>query len=68
MKMSKAQAIAHIQALYHCFNMADSDNPERADWTKPSMAADCCKPLDAILRQLLSADELEALYANGEIG
>lgn len=68
MKMSKAQAIAHIQALYHAFNMADSDNEDRADWMRPEMARTCCQPLDAILKQILSAEELEALYANGEIG
>lgn len=68
MKMSKAKAVVHIQALYHCFNAADSDSEDRAEWTRPEMAATCCRPLDEILRQILSAAELEALYANGEIG
>ena len=68
MKMTKAQAIGHIQALYHAFNMADSDHPDRPDWTTPDMAGTCCRPLDAILREILTKDELEQLYANGEIG
>lgn len=68
MPMTKAQALVHIQALYHAFNMADSDNPERADWMRPEMAATCCQPLDAILREMLSRKEIDQLYANGEIG
>lgn len=67
-KLSKAQAVAHIQALYHCFNAADSDSDDRAEWTRPDMAATCCRPLDAVLREILTSEELEALYANGEIG
>lgn len=66
--MTKAEAIKHIQALYAVFNAADSDSERREDWTRPEMAATCCRPLDAMLSELLSKDELEALYANGEIG
>jgi hypothetical protein len=66
--MTKTQAITHIQALYAVFNAADSDSDRRESWTRPEMAATCCNPLDAILRQILSTEELEALYANGEIG
>lgn len=63
--MTKDQALAHIRALYACFNMADSDNPERAPWLRGEMASSCCKPLDAILRELLSEEEREAFYASG---
>jgi hypothetical protein len=62
-KMTKDQALAHIKALYDTFNMADSDNPNRADWTKPEMAGTCCRPLDALICALLEGEEREAFYA-----
>lgn len=67
-QMTKAQALAHIKALYAVFNMADSDNAERADWTQPAMASTCCNPLHTILRQMYTQAEVDAMYANGDIG
>ncbi|MGF6512471.1 hypothetical protein [Paraburkholderia sp. 32] len=69
-EMTKAQALANIADLYRVFlyrvfNMAGSDNPNRADWTTPAMAGRAgCQHLDRLLRSLLTADEREALYAN----
>lgn len=62
--MTKDAALAHIRELYRAFNMADSDNPERCDWTRPEMAATCCRPLDKMLHELLTPEEIEVFYAN----
>lgn len=65
MQMTKAQALAHISALYRTFNAADAqDSEDRADWTTPNMAADGCKPLEMIIKQILTKEEREEFYAN----
>jgi len=47
MTMQKQEVIEAIAALYQVFNMADSDNPSRPEWTRPEMANTCCRPLEA---------------------
>lgn len=66
--MTKAQFLAHVAAIYRLGNLSDSDSPDRADWTRPEMAAGaCCGALDDMLRAMvecgaLTADEKQELY------
>ncbi len=66
--MTKQAFLNHVIALYRVANMADSDNADRASWTKVSMAGEtCCQHLDAMLRAMLAdgiltGEEHQALY------
>jgi hypothetical protein len=54
--MTKTQFLKNVQSLYRVANLADSDSPDRADWTKPDMAGNlCCKHLDKMLHDMLKA-------------
>ena len=68
--MSKEKFIEMLAMLYSVMNRADSDNPEKEDWTHADMAGNAgCQQFDKIMNRLLdlgviSSDEFYAFYNN----
>lgn len=55
MAISRATFLRHIREMYREANMADSDNPQRSKWMKPSMAGEsCCQHLDAMMHAMVA--------------
>lgn len=66
--MTKQETLAALKACYRVANASDSDDsPERQAWTRPAMAGEFCRALDAAFQALkncgvIDAEELQRIY------
>jgi hypothetical protein len=53
MKISRPEFLALVSRVYRIGNISDHETNPNMDWTKPSMAATVCRPLDDMLHNLV---------------